>query len=171
MPRIPIVGMDGNLFCLSKKVRPLIRKTVREFCSRWTPAGRVIHIEDGSGDRAHFDEALINETGAAAEIRGRVPNIVVYIRERNRLVLVETITKDGPISQKRRDELQSMFSSCKAQLEFVTTFPNRKAMIKHLGKIAWGTEAWAADTPDHLILFDDDAKLIGPYAPYKASVP
>ena len=111
----------------------------------------------------HFDETLAKELGANAEVQGRMPDLVVYVEKRNRLVLVETIKCNGPISPERRSELSRMFRNCKAGLVFVTAFANRKEMTKYLGEIAWGTEAWAADSPDHLIHFDG-GNLPGPYA-------
>ena len=109
MPRIPIVWGDGRPVCLSKSVCPLLSKTVHGFCSRWTPGGRLLHIEDGSGQRMHFDETLAKELGANADVQARMPDLVVYLEKMNRLVLVETIKCGGPISPERRSELGMMF--------------------------------------------------------------
>lgn len=164
MPRVPIVRADGMPVCLSRSVSPLVRAAVREFCSRWTPGGRLVHVEDGSGGRKHFDETLISELGATVETHGKMPDLVVYVKEKNRLVLVEASTSNGPINPKRRDELKSLFRNSKAGLVFVTAFPSREAMTEHLGDISWETEVWAADSPAHLIHFNGGT-LLGPYAP------
>jgi hypothetical protein len=118
----------------------------------------------------HFDETLAKELCANAEVQGRMPDLVVYFEKRNQLFLVETIKCDGPISPERRSELGMMFRNCKAGLVFVTAFTNRKAMTKYLGEIAWGTVAWAADSPAHLIHFDGST-LTGPYAQQETERP
>lgn len=44
----------------------------------------------------------------------------------------------------------------------MTTFLDRQAMRENLPEIAWETEAWVADAPDHLIHFNN-GRLLGPY--------
>jgi hypothetical protein len=45
---------------------------------------------------------------------------------------------------------------------FVTAFLNRRGLLKYLGAIAWETEVWVADTPDHMIHFNGE-RFLGPY--------
>jgi len=45
---------------------------------------------------------------------------------------------------------------------YVTAFPNRSSFRKHATDIAWETEVWIADNPDHMIHFDGE-KFLGPY--------
>ena len=45
---------------------------------------------------------------------------------------------------------------------FVTAFLNRRGLLKYLGDIAWETEVWVADTPDHMIHFNGE-RFLGPY--------
>jgi hypothetical protein len=54
--------------------------------------------------------------------------------------------------------------SATAGLIYVTAFPSRRALQKHFASIAWETEAWVADEPDHLIHFDG-SRFLGPYGP------
>jgi hypothetical protein len=42
---------------------------------------------------------------------------------------------------------------------FVTAFPTFSAFRKHIKHIAWGTEVWIGEVPDHLIHFDGDRFL------------
>ena len=45
---------------------------------------------------------------------------------------------------------------------YVTAFLNKNTFRKFTADIAWETEVWIADNPDHLIHFDGD-KFFGPY--------
>lgn len=44
----------------------------------------------------------------------------------------------------------------------VSCFPTRKIMQKYLALIAWETEAWCEDTPDHMMHFNG-SRFMGPY--------
>jgi hypothetical protein len=89
-------------------------------------------------------------------------NGYVYFTEKNWLVLIEVVTSHGPINPKRKIELEQLFKDSKAGLVFVTAFLTRKDMLRYLGEIAWETEVWIAETPDHMIHFNGE-RFLGPY--------
>ncbi|MBI4672385.1 MAG: hypothetical protein HY741_12070 [Chloroflexi bacterium] len=76
--------------------------------------------------------------------------------------MIEAVTSHGAISMKRHNELKDLFRACKLPLVFVTAFPDRQRMVKYLGEIAWETEVWLANAPDHLIHFNGE-RFLGPY--------
>lgn len=47
-------------------------------------------------------------------------------------------------------------------LVFISAFPDRNTFVRFAHDIAWETEAWIADNPDHMIHFNGD-KFIGPH--------
>ena len=46
----------------------------------------------------------------------------------------------------------------------MTAFPDLKEYPRHVRDIAWETEIWIAEAPDHLIHYNGD-KFIGPRQP------
>ena len=44
----------------------------------------------------------------------------------------------------------------------MTAFPDRKIFRKFVTDLAWETEVWIAESPDHLIHFDGE-KFLGSY--------
>lgn len=72
------------------------------------------------------------------------------------------MTTHGPVDGKRHDELKRLFVDCTAGLIYVTAFPSRVIMSRHLSEIAWETEVWCAEAPTHLILFNGE-RFLGPY--------
>ena len=44
---------------------------------------------------------------------------------------------------------------------FVTAFPDAAEFRKHMSAIAWETEVWMADQPDHLVHYNGD-RFLGP---------
>ena len=90
-----------------------------------------------------------------------MPDVLVHFTKQNWLVLIEAVMSHGPVSPKRLTELKTLFAGSEAGLVFVTAFLNRRAM-KCLGEMAWETEVWVADSPDHMIHFNGE-RFLGPY--------
>jgi adenine-specific DNA-methyltransferase len=141
----------------------LIKQILDEFCSRFTPGGKLIYLGDTEAKWAYFDRAAFEQLGLTVpDEHGKIPDIVVYYSEKNWLVLIEAVTSHGPINPKRKIELEELFAGSKAGLVFVTAFLTRRALMKYLNDIAWETEVWVAETPDHVIHFNGE-RFLGPY--------
>jgi type II restriction enzyme len=65
------------------------------------------------------------------------------------------------MTPKRVVELEAMFTVCQVPLIYVSAFPNFAEFRKHLKTIAWETEVWIAEIPDHLIHFNGE-RFLGP---------
>lgn len=63
------------------------------------------------------------------------------------------------MSPKRQHELELMLSDCKANQIYISAFPNFKEFKRHMDDIAWETEVWVSEVPDHLIHFNGDKFL------------
>jgi BsuBI/PstI restriction endonuclease domain/BsuBI/PstI restriction endonuclease HTH domain len=163
MHLVPVATATGVQVSLSPGGQsPLVKAIVEEFCQRFTPGATVAYVGDTSEKFAHFDRACLARIGVTIEEHGKMPDVVVHHATRNWLVLVEAVTSHGPVSGKRMAELKKIFSGSEAGLVFVTAFPNRKTLLKYLDQIAWETEVWVADAPDHLIHFNGE-RFLGPY--------
>ena len=92
----------------------------------------------------------------------KLPDVVVYDEERKWLFLIEAVTSHGPVSPKRWVELEEAFKDCNVGLVYVTAFPDRAEFRKNAADIAWETEVWIADNPDHMIHFNGD-RFLGPH--------
>jgi len=92
-----------------------------------------------------------------------MPDVIIYFRDKNWLVLVEAVASSGPVDSIRHKELVKLFRGCKAGLVFVTAFPDRgELMRKYTSVVAWETEVWCASDPTHLIHFNG-SRFLGPY--------
>ena len=76
--------------------------------------------------------------------------------------VARSVTSHGPVDEKRRRELQTLFKDSTAGLVYVTTFLTRAAMVRYLSDIAWETEVWVAENPSHMIHFNGE-RVLGPY--------
>jgi adenine-specific DNA-methyltransferase len=163
MKRIPVTLSPGKTITLSPGGQNvLVEKILSEFCPRYTPGGRPVYVGDTDEKWAYYDEELLASLGVQIEAHGKMPDVVVHHVEKNWLVIIEAVTSHGHIDPKRRSELKMLFGSSRTGLVFVTAFLTRKALIKCLDEIAWETDVWVAESPDHLIHFNGE-RFLGPY--------
>ncbi|MGQ0502788.1 MAG: BsuBI/PstI family type II restriction endonuclease [Panacagrimonas sp.] len=163
MQHVPLRVAPGKTVMLSPgQHSTLIRQIVEVFGAHYAPDGRLIYAGDAGNKWGYFDADALNALGVVVDSHGKMPDVVIYMPDRNWLLLCESVTSHGPVNAKRHDELKKLFAHCSAGLVFVTAFPTRAMMAKYLTKIGWETEAWCAESPTHLIHFNGQ-RFLGPY--------
>ena len=90
-----------------------------------------------------------------------MPDVVLFDKTRGWLFLVEAVTSHGPMSPKRIVELRKLLEKCKFGPVFVSAFPDIAEFKKHAADIAWDTEVWLSEVPDHMMHFNGD-RFLGP---------
>ena len=162
--RIPVRLPDGTSADLSPGGQnPLIREIVQEFCSRFTPDGAVWYIGDADEKFAVYEDEAFTRAGISIPHHGKMPDVIVKHADESWLVVIEAVTSHGPIDPKRRAELDQLLRSASLGLVYVTAFEDRATFRQYMADIAWETEVWTADSPEHLIHFDG-SKFLGPYS-------
>ncbi len=122
----------------------------------------VLYIGDTAKKFLVRDEAKLKALKFFELEHGELPDIVAYSEQKNWLFLIEAVHSSGPISPIRLLELKRLAKECTADIVFVTAFLTRDTFRKFAPDIAWETEVWIADAPDHMVHFDGD-KFLGPY--------
>lgn len=140
----------------------LLKAIIEEFCPRFTPDGIVLYVGDAGAKWLVFDEHRFADLGVSVDSHGKMPDLVVYMEDRNWMVLMEAASSHGPVDHKRYLELRNLFSGSSAGLVFVSCFPDQITMRRYLTSISWETEVWTADHPTHMIHFNGEL-FLGPY--------
>jgi len=140
----------------------LILSVLNRFRGRFAPNARILYVGDTAQKWAHFDAMELKVLGIELDTHGKVPDIILFDQQRGWLFLIEAVTSHGPIDVQRYAELRRLFASSSVGLVFVTAFPDRQTMRRYLGELAWETEVWVADSPQHLIHFNGQ-RFLGPY--------
>lgn len=169
--KIPVTLLNGEEIKLSPgKHNQLHADIVHEFCARFVgQGGQILYIGDTASSRNEGGKLMVLETDALEAIgvppmsHDKLPDVVVYDTKRKWLFLIEAVTSHGPISPKRWIELEETLSQCKAGKVYVTAFPDAAEFRKNAADIAWETEVWIANNPDHMIHFNGD-RFLGPHA-------
>ncbi len=163
MHRVPITLPSGEPLALSPGGQnSLIKQMVEDFCSYYTPRGHVLYLGDAESKWAMFDKDALAGLGVTVDEHGKMPDLMVYLPDKDWLILLEAASSHGPVDAKRHGELARLFSGSSAGLVYVSCFPSRAEMRKYLADIAWETEVWCADNPTHLIHFNGE-RFLGPY--------
>ena len=140
----------------------LIREIVENFGPRFAPEGELVYVGDTGDKHGFFDKGLLGSLGVVLDKHGKLPNVVIYLRDKNWLLLIESVTSHGPVDSKRQIELARLFEGCKAGRVYVSAFPDRKTFLRYLDVIAWESEVWIADAATHMIHFNG-SRFLGPY--------
>jgi len=163
LKQVPVVTPGGGEVILSPgEHSQLIKQIIEVFAPHFAPGSELIYAGDTGQKVGVFDKKALSQLGVTVDSHGKMPDVVLYDRKREWLLLCEAVTSHGPVDGKRHQELEKLFKDSKAGLVYVSAFPDRATMRKYLADIAWETEAWAADAPTHLMHFNGE-RFLGPY--------
>lgn len=140
----------------------LVKAIIEKFGARWCPDADVLGICDKANKGAHVNTHALAALGVTLDSAAKIPDVIVHDTKRNWLLLIEAVTSAGPVDGKRRKGLKDLFADRKAGLVFVTAFENRRTMQTFASQIAWESEVWIAEDPDHMIHFNGE-RFLGPY--------
>jgi type II restriction enzyme len=118
-------------------------------------------LGDTAKKNLYLDTVSLGKLGIPITDHDKLPDVVLYDEMRSWLFLIEAVTSHGPVTPKRVIELDAMFAECKIGRVYVTAFPDFAEFRKHLRTIAWETEVWLVEMPDHMIHFNGD-RFLGP---------
>ena len=162
MNMIPLQLTDGQTILLSAGDHSqLIKDIVTDFGARYVPGGVLVYAGDTGNKHGFFDVDLLASLGVQLDNHGKLPDVVIYNPEKNWLFLIEAVTSHGPVSPKRLLELEDLLKNCNVGKVYVTAFPDMTEFKKHSNNIAWETEVWLMEVPDHMIHFNGD-RFMGP---------
>ncbi len=152
LARIPVTLPSGIPLELTPGEHNLLQKKIIEvFLPIWGFGAQVLYVGDTADKYLYRD----NETLASLHVftleHEELPDIVAYSKEKNLLYMIEAVHSSGPMDEVRVNRLKRQLKNCTAETVFFTAFLNRKMYQKYCLNIAWNTEVWIAETPDHLV--------------------
>ncbi|HSH64460.1 MAG TPA: BsuBI/PstI family type II restriction endonuclease, partial [Bacteroidia bacterium] len=153
---------NGDVIKLSAgKHNELQAAIVEQFAPRFCKGATLLYLGDTAKKDLFIDKTYLESLGIPIDQHSKLPDVVIYDQARCWLFLIEAVTSHGPVSPKRMHELEELLKNCKEGKVYVTAFPDFSEFRKHMGNIAWETEVWLSDVPDHMIHFNGD-RFMGP---------
>jgi len=140
----------------------LQKAIIEDFLPRYGFGASVLYVGDTSKKYLHLEKRALEELNFFKLSHEELPDVIAYSKSKNWLYLIEAVHSSGPISELRLLQLQKLTKNCKADIVYVTAFLDRPKFRQYISEIAWETEVWIADNPDHLVHFNGD-KFLGPY--------
>ena len=163
LAKIPIKLPNGKPLELSLGEHNVLQKAIiEEFLPRFGADCEVFYIGDTSNKILHIEEAELKKLNFFELSHDELPDIIAFSRKNNWLYLIEAVHSSGPMSETRVLELKKILKDCTSELIFITGFLTRSDFKKWMLEVAWETEVWIADNPDHLVHFNGH-KFLGAY--------
>ncbi|MBQ3594850.1 MAG: restriction endonuclease [Bacteroidales bacterium] len=161
MKKMP-VKINGIDFTFSKGEHNQLQKAIiEEFAPRFAPDAECLYVGDTiQKDLVKYDERL-KELGFEITVHDKMPDVILYRSDKDWLYFIEAVTSVGPIDSKRMQEILEMTERVSSGKIFITAFLDFKTYKKFSEQLAWETEIWLAESPDHMIHLNGD-RFLGP---------
>lgn len=161
MEKMP-VKINGEDFTFSPgKHNQLQKAIIEEFAPRFAPNSECLYVGDTTQKDLVKRVERLHELGFNITLHDKMPDVVLYRSDKNWLYFIEAVTSVGPMDPKRIEEIKKLTSNVTAGKIFVTAFLDFKTYKKFSEQLAWETEVWLSELPDHMIHMNGD-KFIGP---------
>ncbi len=158
---VPVKINNRDYTFSAGKHNELQKAIIEQFASRFAPGSICLYVGDTTKKDLVKDIKKLEELGIDITLHDKMPDVVLYREDKNWLYFIEAVTSVGPMDPKRILEISEMTKDVTAGKIFVTAFLNFESYRKYSNQLAWETEVWIADIPDHMIHLNGN-KFLGP---------
>lgn len=167
LARVPVDMGGGIRLNFSPGRHNDLQKTIIEqFLAIYGHGAEVLYVGDTADKSLFINRKALERVNFFELSHDKLPDVVAYSAEKNWLYLIEAVTTANPITELRRLNLVALTSACTADVIFVTAFLDRVSFRKFAKDIAWETEVWIAESPEHMIHLNGH-KFMGPHQSHR----
>ena len=157
------VQINGTNFTFSPgKHNQLQKAIIEEFAPRFAHYAECLYIGDTVEKELFKNNSKLKSLGFSINVHDKLPDVILYSAKNRWLYFIEAVTSVGPIDPKRVQEIKAMTSNVNVGKIYITAFLDFKTFKRFADCLAWETEVWIAETPDHIIHFNGN-RLLSPY--------
>ena len=158
------VTINGVAYKLSPgKHNALQKAIIEEFLPRFAAEAECLYLGDTTNKELVKNIAMLTKLGFSITLHNKMPDVVLYDEQKNWLYFIEAVTSVGPMNPKRILELEELTKNVIAGKVYITAFLDFKTYKKFADDLAWETEVWIAEAPEHMIHLNGD-RFYGPRA-------
>lgn len=161
MEKMPVRINGADLYFSPGKHNALQKAIIEEFAPRFAPHCECLYVGDTIKKDMIKNVGRLSQLGFEITLHDKMPDVVLYRRDKNWIYFIEAVTSVGPVSPKRIMEIEQMTKNVTAGKVYVTAFPDIATYKKFANELAWETEVWISEMPDHMIHLNGD-KFFGP---------
>ena len=161
MTKMP-VKINGSDFTFSPGAHNALQKAIiEEFAPRFAPNSECLYVGDTIEKDLVKNVDKLAELGFEITLHDKMPDVVLYREDKDWIYFIESVTSVGPMEPKRIKEIEEMTERVNSGKIYVTAFPDFKTFKKFSESLAWETEVWISEMPEHMIHLNGD-KFMGP---------
>lgn len=161
MEKMP-VKINGEDFTFSPGAHNALQKAIiEEFAPRFASNSECLYVGDTIEKDLVKNVERLAELGFEITLHDKMPDVVLYREDKDWIYFVESVTSVGPMDPKRIKEIEEMTTRVHSGKIYVTAFPDFKTFKKFSESLAWETEVWISEMPEHMIHLNGD-KFMGP---------
>ena len=161
MTKMPVMVNNAQMLFSTGKHNVLQKMILEDFMPRFAPYSECLYIGDTAEKDLFKNEGKLKNLGFTITIHDKMPDVVLYREDKNWVYFIEAVTSVGSMDSKRVIEINKMTEQVTAGKIYVTAFIDFKTFKKFSESLAWETEVWIADMPEHMIHMDGD-RFLGP---------
>ena len=157
LQKVPVTLPNGKTIVLSYGEHNNLQKAIIEvFLPLFGFGAEVLYVGDTKDKFLHLEKTELEKIKFFTLEHEELPDVVAYSREKNLLYLIEAYHSTGEWDEIRVRKVKRKLeeSGCTANVIFFTAFENKNIFKQKAKDIAWETEVWIADSPEHLVHFN-----------------
>lgn len=157
------VKINQEFYKLSTGKHNSLQKAILEqFAPRFAPNSECLYVGDTTNKDLFKNSTKLKTLGFDVNVHNKMPDVILYREDKNWLYFIEAVTSVGPMSAQRVIEIKRMTNRTSAGKIYVTAFPDFATYKKFSTDLAWETEVWIANNPDHMIHLNGN-RFMGPH--------
>lgn len=160
MSMMPVKINEKEFTFSPGKHNELQKAIIEEFAPRFAPNSECLYVGDTIKKDLVKNVEKLTKLGFEITLHDKMPDVVLYREDKRWLYFIESVTSVGPMDPKRIMEISEMMKDVDAGKIFVTAFLDFKTYKRFSESLAWETEVWIAEMPDHMIHLNGD-KFMG----------
>jgi putative type II site-specific deoxyribonuclease len=161
LTKIPVVINNENLTFSKGEHNQLQKLIIEEFGPRFAPGAECLYVGDTIKKDLVKENKKLEELGLSITTNDKMPDVILYLEDKRWLYFIEAVTSVGPMDYKRIEEIKELTKNVEVGIIYVTAFLDFKTYKKFSEKLAWDTEVWIANSPEHMIHLNGD-RFLGP---------
>lgn len=161
MLKMPVRINNKDFTFSPGKHNQLQKAIIEEFAPRFAPGSECLYVGDTIQKDMVKNIEKLSQLGFEITLHDKMPDVVLYREDKHWIYFIESVTSVGPMDSKRIIEIESMTGNVTAGKIYVTAFLDFVTFKKFSEQLAWETEVWIAEMPDHMIHLNGD-KFLGP---------
>lgn len=161
MSMMPVKINSHDLFFSAGQHNKLQKAIIEEFAPRFAENSTCLYVGDTVDKDLLKDDDKLKSLGFEITLHDKMPDVVLYREDTDWLYFIEAVDSVGPMSPARVMQIQNMTKNVKSGEIFISAFLTFDKYRQFVNQLAWETEVWIAEYPDHMIHLNGD-KFLGP---------